>query len=746
MDGSPIDWTKYGLWPIVNTAIWVGVFAALLFVFIKRPQYKYKVSLFALVVVAMEILMLVATGISGNKQTERQNFYLSTKGELELSRNRENVLVFLADGFDGADFLGVFDEEPELKASFNGFTYFADLCGTSMYSEESVINVLTGNTFRVGLSFSKNVDEAYEKSMFFDALEKNNFETSIFVEDSKMVSKNVVKRIKNSVESRPKLNGIKEPFVKIYKMVMFSYVPHIFKKYFWYSSMEFAELQGGVRNSDGGVPFEWSNVALYNLVHGGGIKPTETDSKIYQFFWIQGPHAPANMDRYCNPLKKETAMETEDFKIMQSEQQIGVVRLFSAIVDELKRTGIFDNTTLVFLADHGWDVRPNPLLLIKEKGVQDKPLEISYAPVSMIEDWPSTFLYLITGQKSGKTVFDWNEGEVRRRKLFVYDINHADRTYNSVKTEFFAQGAFVHDKKFGDVYDAADLALFCKKGLSTFDYDHVWTDGTETVFEFETGVQQEDVLLAYRADTYADSQSVKIFSGKTLVADYQSKGANEQHFVVPASCIKNGILELRFEFSDAVSPASRGEGNDNRKLALCFYLMQLTSASKSIAFEPDLTFRPALRGDSWIKYFAAQSDLKKFDGSTVKTANENFQWNLDEVAFDSAGRGVIKIRGWIFCDGKNTDAQINTLVLKNKTSGEMFVLPTKPVIRGDVTSYFGGKTDYNNSGFFAIIAFDDESPYVNPSLFDYDVFCLVENDGEKTLVDLGRSLKETRQL
>lgn len=50
------------------------------------------------------------------------------------SSNKNNIIVILADGFDGQDFLPVLEEEPDLKQYFDGFTLYEDTLGTSLAS------------------------------------------------------------------------------------------------------------------------------------------------------------------------------------------------------------------------------------------------------------------------------------------------------------------------------------------------------------------------------------------------------------------------------------------------------------------------------------------------------------------------------------------------------------------------------------------------------------------------------------
>ena len=140
-----------------------------------------------------------------------------------------------------------------------------------------------------------------------------------------------------------------------------------------------------------------------------------------KFYWIQGPHEPANTDRYCQKIEHVIKMEDEEYSDSQFEQTIGVVRMYTKLIDALKEAGVYDNTTVIFTADHGWDIRLNPCLLIKPANSHGE-LMISHAPVSMITDYMPTLKYFITGRKDyGNTIYELEEN-VDRERLFIYMI------------------------------------------------------------------------------------------------------------------------------------------------------------------------------------------------------------------------------------------------------------------------------------------------------------------------------------
>lgn len=90
---------------------------------------------------------------------------------------------------------------------------------------------------------------------------------------------------------------------------------------------------------------------------------------------------------------------------------------------DLKAAGVYDNSAIVFLSDHGStlsdeDKREHTLLMIKGRGEKHE-FAVNSAPISF-EDMSAAFVKLIDGSVS-TDAFDWHEGDVRERRFFSYN-------------------------------------------------------------------------------------------------------------------------------------------------------------------------------------------------------------------------------------------------------------------------------------------------------------------------------------
>ena len=449
MDGSPIDWSSFHRHALANTAGWIVplVVAGVLAAWRRTPRMLCLGVAFGLV--ALEMLSLsilfVSHGLKGGTQS-RPDFILTTKGQFNLSANHDNLLVVCSDAFDGHLFQLILQDTPEFQGEFDGFTFFPDNAGTSILSEECGITLLTGNRFDLeNVPFKENVEKAYRNSRFLDTLDESGYETSLFLHKRELVAASEAHRISNAIEADKGLFDRIALGKSIFKMVLFRYAPHVLKHYFWYTTMEFDKAMRNV--------YSWDNLLFLKTLRGKGISCSETRCGVYQFYWLQGPHSPFSMDRNCMPLSPKLIKSVNGGKL-KFEQAVGVARIFVEVLHALKRSGIYDNTAVVFVADHGSYgakvFRTNPLLLVKPRGSHGN-MRVSRAPVSMIEDWKHTFLSLIRidgkdKAPSGRTVFDIGEGEKRNRLAYSYDYDLSiDRRYKGIYPIRIPNGEYTNE-------------------------------------------------------------------------------------------------------------------------------------------------------------------------------------------------------------------------------------------------------------------------------------------------------------
>ena len=122
---------------------------------------------------------------------------------------------------------------------------------------------------------------------------------------------------------------------------------------------------------------------------------------------------------------------------------------------------------------------------------------------------------------------------------------------------------------------------YCVKGFSGNENSQTWTTGTGAEMQFRIGeaVGNLNLVLEY-GRVHNSSQRVTIYANDTEIANYIATKGERKEILIPSECISNGILKLRIELPDAVSPKECGTGTDSRLLALAMKSITIHSSNE----------------------------------------------------------------------------------------------------------------------------------------------------------------------
>ncbi len=596
MDGTAIDWGKYKVHAVTNTLAWcipIALACALAAQGKGIPKALIGYVSFGIVGVEVLSLLVIAGGkLAKGEYSSHGGYRFSSEGQFQLSSNHDNVLVVCADNFDANQIPKVFESDPGLKRAFDGFTFFPDAVGTSLYSEESAITLLTGNQFHLlNVPFPDNVREAWRNSFFDGVLKENGFSTSLFLQKDEMIPETVASRIRNARAISGDEFDILKLCATLYRMVLFKYAPHVFKKHFWYATMDFDRARRNV--------FSWENIDFWRHLREDGFSCVPTTGGLFHFYWIKGAHPPFTMTRSGEQVFRQTfnsvAGVTDYDMHLRLEQMVGVVRIFAHIIRELKEIGVYDRTAIVFAADHADIVRANPLLLIKPRGSRGD-MRVSSAPVSMIEDWKPTFERLVhsVSSDSAKTMFDIQDAASRLRPLYVYDIDQTfDRRYRRMFVRHYGAGEMLKQSPHSivDYVPGQNIFLVGYDGFHVQEFDpdgtpFVWTNGKQAEIPLRIQGKFHNLRLDMDISTFNGEQSFTIRANGYPVAASRACGRSSFSYIIPSSIIgEDQLLTIRIDLPDAVSPHSVVGNGDVRNLALKIYALKLSATEKMASFE-----------------------------------------------------------------------------------------------------------------------------------------------------------------
>lgn len=120
--------------------------------------------------------------------------------------------------------------------------------------------------------------------------------------------------------------------------------------------------------------------------------------------------------------------------------------------------------------------------------------------------------------------------------------------------------------------------------------------------------------------------------------------------------------------------------------------------------------------------------------------NTNIKYCIDSQEYDEKSNYLI-IKGWAFMEGENIETFNSHLVLRDKENEECIELPTKLIVRKDVTDTFKDSQNnfnYDKSGFQGRLNLKK----LNKPLSNYEICLNYKNNNSNMFVRTGMLLSE----
>ncbi len=426
LDGSEVQWDKMIGKGLINTAIWILIIS-LPYIFKtlkKEKQFKKFRLICSIYIILIEIITLT-TVITSIEKNEDDNIQLVNKDIFNLSKG-SNIVVFMSDTFEATYMNRILEEYPEYKDKLQDFTYFDNCTGVSFYTYSSMPTLLTGVECKVGNTLEENVNYCFDNSILYKELDANNYNINIYTEKSLKSNNKYIDNLEN-YKSTTTLKTKTSISNKMYKYTFYRYLPHFLKPNFVINSDEFYSIKKEANE----MPYTkktyfLDDVAFNEELVNNGISTNQTQN-VFKFYQTSGIHKPYNttVDLEYNYSEEYKNISEEERSLIEG---IASLNLLCNYIDELKNKNIYDNTTIIFLADHGDNNRFYTTLLVK-KANDSHEFNISSAPVSLVEDLVPTILNIATDSKDyGKDFFDYKETDIRTRQ--VYDYTYETNIFN----------------------------------------------------------------------------------------------------------------------------------------------------------------------------------------------------------------------------------------------------------------------------------------------------------------------------
>lgn len=434
LDGRDVNWDLMINKGIINLLIWIIILVIFFIIpYFKKEKNFYKFSnIISVLIVSVQTITLLIVWLSYTSTTKsaevNKDYYLEQSNIFNMSEE-ENIVFFMADSFEAKYFEDIIKENPKYRSIFSDFTFFENTTGCSLLTYMSMPMMLTGEELEVGKTLQENINNGFEKCNLYSVLKESGFQTEWYTDyalvptntDNNIITNKVNKQLQVNTKSKLKISSL------LFECVLYKYMPHFLKPIFNVDVGEF-----NVINSVNINPYFIDDIKLNKYLLDKGMT-VSAKNKTFKVIETNGIHYPFNMNE-CAEKDNSTGYDTLSDADKQKKQLIGTLKIFENYIEELKESGVYDNTTIIYVADHGFENRYNPLLMVKRKNEKHKELVVNNAPISLVEDFIPTIMNIATNSKKfGKDIYDYKEDEHRSRRINNYYF--ARDEYNQIFVE-----------------------------------------------------------------------------------------------------------------------------------------------------------------------------------------------------------------------------------------------------------------------------------------------------------------------
>ena len=279
---------------------------------------------------------------------------LSYKPTLSFSKE-QNIVVFLMDRFDGEWCDAVLEEYPEIRTKLDGFTYYQNTLSHYTYTFPSLAEMLTGKIYDFS-GMEKYFARCWQGENAFSRLRDNGFTINLLpdadnctnsLRDLEPYCDNLVNPI--ITEKKCDRTEIRRLLLELSAVQM---APYVVKALFedapsLLSYGEYICYVFDVENqySTGRVSI-YSDFKLYDYLHSATFDAS-AEKPVFSFIHLNFAHD-ANPEMIS---KLNTPGNNKLYRSIRANFE-SIFRYLQAA----KELGVYDNTTFVLIADHGYNV------------------------------------------------------------------------------------------------------------------------------------------------------------------------------------------------------------------------------------------------------------------------------------------------------------------------------------------------------------------------------------------------------
>ena len=480
LDGKPLNFDAYTWHGVGEVLAWLAIFGLFLW-----QRQRVAASAKAIFLVVAATIGFGAATAYANLPPEPWHKRYDVKMDTYYTFSKTKNVLFLVFDSTRSD---VFPEilagmAPAEKALFDGFTFFRNTTGAFNATNPAVSGFLTGDVYDHAedsvIAFSRMFTSGTSVPA---ALKKAGFVSEVYPYN--MGSVHITPDVVDNLLDKGWASGpgsdptVERELAKLRLVARFNFTPHFLKTVLFDASVMYATSMPQATRAatrpassaaaepvpgDEALPpalathVDWDRTRIEAFATRMAFR----EEPVFKYLHFHGAHTPFVHDETYAGRRMPLNLDS------YARQYKGSLLHFTrAIVDSLKKAGVYDNTMVVILGDHGVHVPQGepahvdqmvsdslrPLLMVKPFGPASGPIKTSAAPVSLF-DVPATVFEATGLQYPGQalSVFRVPEGTRRVRETYA-------RIPAKDNASDYKSGAFIYTVD-GDVHDRATWKL-----------------------------------------------------------------------------------------------------------------------------------------------------------------------------------------------------------------------------------------------------------------------------------------------
>ncbi len=445
-DGQRIQWQDFARQGYIDATIWVIVLTSAVIFQRRLLRWHKPILIFLGLVFGLNLI----TAIAGKDLK-----YLSVPrprgtDTLYSFSAEHNFIVIILDAFSSPGFEAVLKNSPELRQTFSGFTFYPNTLAAFSTTAPSIPGLLSGMEYDNTETMRSFLKRALGERSLPAVLERNGYQVNVMslpqlcphlgqpcISLGRVVAKDAQQ------EERSEL-------LELLDVTLFRSLPQVLKKPLYRNQRWFLQRL----LSDGGSPRPLFDTVRFVDAFERNANSTASRAT-FKFLHLMLPHPPYRFDATCTAIENTKGNDKKKYE----EQATCALHLTERLLGKLKALGVYDNSTIVISADHGYSIhyltaqRPKnlplmeqalPLFLTKlEQANTQDPMAISHVP-GRLTDLPRTIadILKINADLPGESILKLQDSSPRMRSYRNYGWNNKlwHRDYMPTMYEFHING------------------------------------------------------------------------------------------------------------------------------------------------------------------------------------------------------------------------------------------------------------------------------------------------------------------